>query len=85
MLAFLNVPATTKQRLNVSNPNVVALPPSLETGAKLDGTGFVDAMPPAALHQLGQLYARRHRLCRFGYHLAEALDEEEMSDHCSIS
>jgi hypothetical protein len=26
-LAFLNVPAATKQRLNVSNPNAVALPP----------------------------------------------------------
>jgi hypothetical protein len=57
VLAFCNLPAATKQRLNASNPNAVALPPSLETGAKLDGTGFVDAMPPAARHQLGQLYA----------------------------
>ena len=45
----------SNERLNAANPAAVALPASLDVGAKLDGTGFVDSMPPAALHQLGLL------------------------------
>jgi hypothetical protein len=90
MLNFLNVPAATKRRLNGANPDTVALPDSLSVGAKLDGTGFVDSMPPATLQLLAsayQLNASGYQQDLFGAWGPSAVSLlEELTDYsCSLS
>jgi hypothetical protein len=72
----MNVPAATKQRLNAANPAAVALPASLLPMVMMDWLRSLH-------HRSSTSLWPRSDDTGFDAHLAEALGEEEMSDHCS--